>query len=215
MTGLVRKATFLSACGMLIAGSAMAFVPNAAVSIVPCAISLVGASGVTADANGAFTIVVKDVAGNDIKLSEVQHGAGVAIDGTHKKINVTADGTGTAVIRIQGVATKVGPLAGLLGCASITANGTLLTNGTDKPLVAVSVLDLDGGAGSLGLSIGDLSAWLSDFFGGTYYQKDDYDRVSSLNCAGAVGIGDLSKWLTVYFAGGSSANDAPFVTACP
>ena len=235
MTGLVRKATLFSVCGMLIAGSAMAFVPNCSTSIFPCAISLVGTSGTTADAAGQFTIVVKDVAGNgipnaaividftaccsDIKLSGVQNGAGVTIDGTHKKINVTADASGTAVIRIQGVASKAGPLAGQLGCATLTANGVPLAGGIGNacglPPMAVSVFDLDGGAGSLGLSNGDLSAWLSDFFGGTYFQKDDYERSVSCPSPSSVGNGDLAKWLAVFFAGSSSANDAPAIATCP
>jgi len=233
MTGLVRKATLLSVCGLLIAGTAMAFVPSPVTSSVPCAISLVGRSGVTADVVGQFNIVVKDIAGNtipnaalvfdftgccsDIRLSEVQNNCGTcqaaSIDGTHKKINVTCDGNGAASIRIQGVARKVGPLAGTIGCASLTANGQLLTDGTNKPLIAVSVYDLDGGAGSLGLGNGDLSSWLSDFFGGTYFQKDDYDR--SVACAAAVGNPDLSKWLSAFFAAGSASNDAPFGTTCP
>jgi len=227
MTGLVRKATLLSVCGLLIAGTAMAFVPSPTTSTVPCAISLIGRSGVVADPSGQFTVVVKDIAGNpipnaalvfdftgccnDIKLSDTQHGAGVSIDGTHKKINVTCDGSGTALVRIQGVASKSGPLAGQVGCATLKANGTTLSSGID-----VSVFDLDGGAGSLGLSTGDLSSWLADFFGGTYYQKDDYDDFAN-NCpaVSTVGTSDLSKWLAVYFAANSASNDAPNVAACP
>ncbi|HTO91529.1 MAG TPA: hypothetical protein VMJ70_10400, partial [Candidatus Sulfotelmatobacter sp.] len=62
MTGLVRKATFLVACGVLVASAAMASVPSPANSTVPTCINLVGTNGTSADPAGAFTVTVKDLA---------------------------------------------------------------------------------------------------------------------------------------------------------
>jgi hypothetical protein len=242
MTGLVRKATLLSACGLLFAGTAMAFVPSPVTSSVPCGLVLVGKNGANVpDSRGTFTIVVKDIAGNtipnaaividftgccnDLRPTIAQNG-GVVTEGNHKKVDVTADGNGSATITIQGVAHKLSPTPntpGHVGCANIYANGILLTDGTNKPHVNVAVYDLDGGiagAASKGVHGSDFSVFLGDLFptpAGDYRQRADLNHKED-TCTDAVTGSDFSRFLSVLFdaGGSSSANDADDETAtCP
>src|SRR6185436_19408633 len=75
MTGLVRKATLLTAAGLLIASAAMAGVPSAANSTTPACITLVGSLAGSPDAAaGQFTVIVRDLANNPLV------GATVVID---------------------------------------------------------------------------------------------------------------------------------------
>ena len=72
MTGLVRKATLLTACGMLLAAAAMAGVPSAANSTTPGAVLLVGRNVAGPDTtDGVFQVVVRDLANNPINASAV------------------------------------------------------------------------------------------------------------------------------------------------
>ena len=74
MTGLVRKATLLSLCGLLVAAVAFAGTPSGTFSTFPpnnC-VKLVGRSGATAfDPGGTFTIIVRDGGGNLVPNSNV------------------------------------------------------------------------------------------------------------------------------------------------
>src|SRR5262252_1224345 len=74
MTGLVRKATLLTAAGLLAASAAMAGVPSAANSTTPACISLVGSLSGVPDGAGQFTVTVRDLANNPL------NGASVVID---------------------------------------------------------------------------------------------------------------------------------------
>src|SRR2546428_658450 len=84
MTGLVRKATLITAAGLLLlASAALANVPSAANSTAPDIIRLVGNSAGVRDpglpaavppAPSSFTVVVKDLANNPI------NGASVVVD---------------------------------------------------------------------------------------------------------------------------------------
>ena len=232
MTGLVRKATFLSACGVLIAANAMAFVPSPVTSVVPCGIQLVGRDAANnTDLSGNFTVTIKDIAGNpipnaavvfdftsccnDIRPSVVQHGGGAIDVANHKKVNVTCNAAGTVTLAIQGVANKLAATPGHGGCMKITANGVLITDGTNKPQVDVAVYDLDGGFGgaSLGVAGPDLSAFLSDFFNVNYHQRADYDE--SVACSEVIAGSDLSKFLTAFFNPKEATNDAQDNAACP
>jgi hypothetical protein len=146
MTGLVSRATFLTACGLIIASSSLATTPGVPVPSacdVPCAIVLVGcnAANNAADPYGAFSVTVRDNGGviggsivtvdftdccPDIKLSNTQLGLGV-IHAANAAIvtGVTDVTTGTVTFTIQGAASQgTGPYTGLVsptGCAIITA----------------------------------------------------------------------------------------------
>jgi len=65
MTGLVRKATLLSVCGLFVAGAAMASVPSPDLSIVGKVMKLVGASsGVLSTTVGDYTVTVHHTPGH-------------------------------------------------------------------------------------------------------------------------------------------------------
>ena len=205
MTGLVRKATLLTACGLLAAVSAFAAVPSPASSTVPCAIVLVGhnAGATTADPYGQFVVVVKDATNSPlnsatvtvdfsgccpgIKLSNTQLGAGVSHVANSAVATGLTDVTGTATFRIEGAAAGSSSfITGSSGCANISAtpNGSitpvLLTNGIDHPTVIVSVPDLAGTVGTAGVDISDLAFFIGDknafaANNANYRQRSDFD----------------------------------------
>ena len=74
MTGLVRKATLLTAAALVVASAAMAGVPSETNSTKPACISLVGSVAGVPDAAGTFTVIVRDLANNPL------NGASVVID---------------------------------------------------------------------------------------------------------------------------------------
>jgi hypothetical protein len=214
MTGLVRKATLLTAAGLFIASAAMASVPSAGNSTTPNCIPLVGSKAGVADPHGSFTIVVRDLANNLI------NGASVVIDlsnctdlrmcGDQLDVNATVncaakttrkftDVTGSVSFIVLGGSNGSGNATTLLGGARIYANGTLLKSPT------APTFDLDG---SGGVAINDLSVWLKDFgtAGNPAFGRSDYD------CNGAVGINDLSVWLKEF---GFTTSIASCAVNCP
>jgi hypothetical protein len=227
MTGLVRKATLFSACGLLLAGAAMAAVPSPGNSDVPCGIRVVGKGGGVTSSNHTITIVVRDIANNPIANSSVvidfvgcnngddagpasvQNGTnGELVDCVTKTIRGITDVTGTVNIDAQAMASAsaIGVTPGTgPGCAVVYADGVQLAQ------VHVSAFDLDGGiGGGEGVSIADLSVWLNYFFNcpspPTYCQVADYDFLQD-SCTENVGIADLSVWLGEFFSGNSVGND--------
>jgi len=218
MTGLVRKAAVLAACGVIF-GAAVAFagVPSPGNSDTPLRINLGGTNSGTllADATspGALvTVTVRDLGNNpianssvvfdfsgnvsDTRIGDTQVYPGTLANcGTHG-VSALTDAFGVATFAVQGAGlTVVGaPHAG--GSGKIYADGVLL--GT----VNVGLYDLDGG-GVGGLDLGRLG---SDILSG-----GNYDRVDYNNDGAGDGL-DLSIWGAVYFAASSDANSATF---CP
>ena len=204
MTGLVRKATLLTAAGMLVATAAMAGVPSAANSTTPPCITLVGSlAGVPDAAAGQFTVTVRDLANNplngasvvidlsgcaDLAICSDQLDANALVNCGAKTTRKFTDATGKVTFVVLG---------GSNGGGKIFANGTLLQTPT------VSAFDLDN-AGGVGAN--DLSAWLTDFGSGNPYGRSDYD------CSGGIGANDLSLWLTEFGAGTSASSCA---ASCP
>lgn len=172
MTGLVRKATLLTACGLLLAGAAMASVPSAANSSFPCAITVVGDDGSTADPGHTVSITVRDLANNPIQNSSVvidftgcngaadpgpssiQKGVnGEIVDCVSKTVRAVTNVSGVVNMDVQGLASFAA--AGVTpngACAQIFADGVLLTT------VQVAAFDLDGASGT---TASDLSAFLT------------------------------------------------------
>jgi len=215
MSGLLRKAMLLACSGVLAASSAMAAVPSPADSQVPCGLNLVGTTGGVADVKGQFSIIVRDLAQNpiagssvvidfnactpDIRVCSIQPHGGVTADcsGTVGEINAVTDGSGTVTLRIVGGANNPGgnpPGAGHK-CATVYADGVNL--GT----INVGAYDENGGGG---LGAADLSAWLSDNFGGGYKGRSDFD------CSNSVGAADFSLLLSASFGGGSTTSCGAF-----
>lgn len=221
MTGLVRKAAVLAACGVLFgAAAAFAGVPSSGnSSFSGTRINIVGFDGVStsADSNAAgakFSVTVRDLANNPIANSAVVLDfsgctSDVRIDDTQANYqNLTAacaghtvrsltDATGVAYFVVVGggygaVSPAHAPLSG-----KVYADGVLLGN------IGVGVYDQNGGAG---VGAADLSRVLGDFVGGTNPDRTDYNGV------GGVGAADISLWLGTFVAGKSNTSSASY---CP
>jgi hypothetical protein len=222
MTGLVRKATLLTAAGLLLlASAALANVPSAANSTAPDIIRLVGNNAGVPDpglpaalppAPSSFTVVVKDLANNPISNASVvvdlslcgdlaicndQLDANALVNCGAKTTRKFSDVTGSVSFIVLGGSNGAGNAIELHNAGRIFANGTLLRSPT------VAAYDLDG---QLGIGASDLSAWLGDFANGSPYGRPDYDG------DGSTGSGDLSLWLGE-FAGGNSTSSCAL--ACP
>ena len=231
MTGLVRKATLMAACGLLVSAAAMASVPSPCNSTLPCGIPVVGQTASVADPLGQFTITVKDLANapvanssvvidfsaccNDVHLSSTQWGAGVTVDVPTKTVRAIGNASGVVTFRIMGGA-DAAAISPSGGCAKVYADGVLLSDGTCQPAsVQVAVYDLNGDlGGGAGMGPADLSVWLADFFAtpSPYRARADYDF--NVLCTKDIGPADLSKWLAVFFGNGSTGNGPAFI-ACP
>jgi hypothetical protein len=213
MTGLVRKATLLTAAGLLVASAAMAGVPSPGNSTLPGCITLVGSLAGTPDAAaGQFTVVVRDLANNplngasvvidlsnanDLAICDDQLDANALVNCAAKTVRKFTDVTGSVTFTVLGGSNGAGNASTLLNGGRIYANGTLMNSPT------VAAYDLDG---SSGVGANDLSAWLTDFGTGNPYGRSDFD------CSGGVGANDLSFWLTEFGAGTSAASCS---VSCP
>jgi len=213
MTGLLRKATLLTAAGLLIASAAMAGVPSPGNSTVPACITLVGsAAGVPDAAAGLFSVTVRDLANNplagasvvidlsgctDIAICDDQLDAGALVNCAAKTTRKFTDALGAVSFTVLGGSNGAGNATTLIGGGKIYANGVLIGSPT------AAAYDLDGGSG---VGANDLSAWLTDFGTGNPFGRSDYD------CSGGIGANDLSFWLTEFGAATSSASCA---VSCP
>jgi hypothetical protein len=218
MTGFVRKAAVLAACGVLF-GAAVAYagVPSPLNSTIPARINLVGfdAGSSTADTAPAFALVsvtVRDLANNPIPNSSViidfagdvsdlrigdtvdQYYPGVTSNCSSHGVHIVSDGSGVASLAVIGGG-KPGAAHSMGG--KVYADGVLLGS------IAVGMYDEDGAGG---VSIADLSIWATDFFGGSNPERSDFDNASGVT------IADLSVWASTFFAGGSNASAT---TYCP
>ena len=212
MTGLVRKATLLTAAGLLAASAAMAGVPSAANSVVPACVSLVGSSAGVPDAVGTFSVTVRDLANNplsgasvvvdisgcsELAICQDQLDANATVTCIGKTTRKFTDALGQVTFTVLGGGNG-NPAATLLGGGKIFANGTLI----GSPTVAAYNLD-----GQLGVAGGDLAVFLGDFASGFNYGRSDFD------CSGGIGGGDLSFWLNTFSNGGSQIFCT--TTSCP
>lgn len=207
MTGLVRKATLLTACGLLVAAAAMANVPCPSCSTVPGCISLVGsAAGIPDSLTGKFCVVVRDLANNplngssvtidlsnagDLHLCSDQLNVNYIINCAAKTVRQFTDVTGTVCFTLLGGSNGSGNATSLGGGGRIFADGVLIGS------PGVSAFDLDGASG---VGANDLSAFLTDLGSGSAFERSDYD------CSNSVGANDLSILLTVLGNGASSTS---------
>jgi len=220
MTGLVRKAAALAACGVLF-GAAVAFagVPSPGNSTIPGRINLAGYNIGSGNADGAaagatVSVVVRDLANNPIPNSSVVldftgvlsdtriddsqiYFAGLTANcGAHSVLALT-DLTGTATFVVVGGGKAIAGAPHAPGSADVFADGVLL-----GPL-NVGLYDPDGANGVGGA---DLARVLADFVAGTNPDRTNFDN------AGAVGGADLALWLGVFVAGNSNGSSASY---CP
>ena len=213
MTGLVRKATLLTAAGLLAASAAMAGVPSAANSTVPACISLVGSAAGVPDVLGTFSITVRDLANNplsgasvvidlsnctELAICEDQLDANALVTCGAKTTRKFTDGLGQVTFIVLGGGNGLAAST-LLGGGRVFANGTLI----GSPTVAAYNLD-----GQLNVGGSDLALFLGDFASGQNYGRSDFD------CSANIGGGDLSFWLAGFSAGGSQSF-CPTPNSCP
>ena len=241
MTGLVRKATLFSACGLLLAGSAMAAVPSPANSTIPANVNVVGTNGPLGafavmgpggvDPAGAFTVVVRDLANNPIQNSSVVvdfTGAsdiflctdavpGLVVDCVTKTVRGFTDVTGSVTLYVVGAANNTGATGGLaapgsgLDAVAIFADGVNLGN-----VHITAVLDQNGAVGGNGHNAQDLAFFRDDLGSaalfGTYRARSDYNFDETNS-----GL-DLSVFRDLLGAsalGLGSALGCPSATYCP
>jgi hypothetical protein len=204
MTGLVRKATLLVACGLLAASAAMAAVPSPANSTSPTCINLVGTAAGVVDAAGNFSVTVRDLANVPINNSLVvvdfsgcsglqicDTQPGYTVDCATQTVRGFSGPGGVITFKIAGHANTVCDAAprNAYNCAKIFADGVLLSS------PSAHAFDLNGA----GVAPSDLSAWLCDFFGPNSPSRSDY------NCSGGTDPADLSVWLVNFFGSGGAS----------
>jgi hypothetical protein len=224
MTGLVRKATLLSVCGLLGASAVMAGVPNAGNSSIGSGIILVGTAGGVADVKGQKLIVVRDALnqpvqnstvtinfsaaanGSDIRLCSTQPFAGVGVSCGNKEVVALTDATGTATFRVVGHALNPGggtpgaPAPGFgAGAATVKADGVSL--GT----LTVATADENG---AQGCNTVDLALMLNDNFSDVPATAANERGRSDYNADGKVNVVDVALFLNIKNANGSTASCA-------
>jgi hypothetical protein len=220
MTGLVRKATLLGVCGVLVASAALAGVPSPGNSTIPTRINLVGFDFATSTPDGAAlnatqTVTVRDLANNPISnssvvldfsgcTSDLRTSDGTApvyatltVNCTGHSVRALTNGSGVASFAVIGGGLSVVGPKHAVGCAKVFADGVLLGS------IGVGIYDEDG-AGGVGAS--DLSRFGSDFVGGTNPDRSDFDGNAS------VGASDLSAFGGVFVAGKSNSSAGAY---CP
>lgn len=196
-----------------IAGRAQASLPPIGNAIVPACITLVGSAGaVPATAFGDFHVVFLDLANNpvpdvaitidlsgcpDLHLCADQLDPAATVDCARKTVTKRTDQSGTVHFTLLGGSNGAGNAVTFLNGGKIFGDGLFLGSPT------VSAFDLDG---ANGVSVNDLSVWLSDFGSTQPFGRSDYD------CNGGVNINDLSLWLSAY---GSGAQSTPCASTCP
>jgi hypothetical protein len=229
MTGLVRKATLLSVCGLFVAGAAMASVPSATNSSLGKVIHLVGAtSGVLSTTVGDYTVTVRDIANNpiqnsslvldftncgtgDVRIASGQLEAGLTTDCPTKSVRALTNASGVFTFKVMG--NSQNPAGGAVGlavpCLRIFADGVLLDPqhaGTFAGVKAVLVAPYDE-SGTNGFTAADLPSFVGDLFHvpATYYARSDFDGNGLLSAL------DLSNQVGAFFAGSWNATAA----VCP
>lgn len=220
MTGLVRKAAVLAACGVIF-GAAVAFagVPDPTNSTIPSRINLVGVNSGTLlidqlSPDAVVTVTVRDLAANpianssvvldfsgttsDTRIGDVQPLAGLTANcGTHG-VSALTDVAGVATFSIQG-----GGLA-ITGAPHGASAGLIYADGVLLGPIAVGIYDLNGSAGVDPL---DLARLGSDILGGSNPERANYFDADLV----VDGL-DLSVWGAVYF---SARSDQSAATYCP
>jgi len=208
MTGLVRKATLLVVLGLVaavcVATAGIPYVPNCT---IPAYINLVGCNGVgVVDPYGAFIVTVKDIGNFPVigSVVSVSFNTDVKIyDGGFPEF--VSCQVAQAVTNVSGVATFAGiPGAGRGGVYTGAAAAAISADGYSLGTAHVSTPDENGGgSGTLGVEIGDLGAWATDYKNAA---SPPVMRRSDFNNLGTVEIGDLGRWATIYKSEASASD---------
>ena len=175
---------------------------------LPCGIILVCTNGSgTADPAGAFTITVRDAAGNpsvgdvialefagcpDISLCSHQPDPSVQVQcspGVRRVLGVS-NGAGQVHMNLVGGVAHRTP-GSPAGCVNVYVDGLLMRTG----IHVAAMVETDGD----GLNTTDLALWLTDYYEGGNAERSDYDYRAL--CATGVSSPDLAMWLASYFGG--------------
>jgi hypothetical protein len=209
MTGLVRKATLLSVCGLLAASAALANVPDPSQCTVPSGIRVVGQQAGVPSPVGTYTVVVRDIGGTAIPNAQVvidfsartdlvlcsTQLDGSTVDCGLKTVRKFTDALGSVTFDVLG--------------GSTAHNGILATAPASIEVFAAGVLigTIRGAAYDLnnvgGASAADLAIWLADA-APPAKARADYDYTTT------VGAPDLALWLA-----GAATQATSCGTPCP
>jgi hypothetical protein len=208
MTGLVRKATLLGVCGLLLAAIASANVPDPTNSSTPSFIDVGGIQGANGlpDAAITFSVTVRDFANNPIAGSFVEvnfiqcddtklctiNVAGQTRDCANKAIRATTNASGVATVKVLGASNNTGlarpgiepifPGAGA-GCVRVYADGIQIGTST------AVIFDQNGTLpGNNGLAPGDIAVVVNEVGhagvpGTAYKGRTDYSKNGDITAA--------------------------------
>lgn len=213
MTGLIRRATLLTAVGLLVASAAMAGVPSAGTSAQPAGISLVGHSGGTADGTsfGASTYTIRDAASNpvpnsvvvmnfstctDVRVCSITQPAGLFVNCAAKTVSGVTNASGVVTFRVVGGGLTSG-VAITAPCVTVTADGVAMNT------IRSSTFDVNGAGG---LTLADITLAKNDFTNNPTRTRSDFNK------SGSVTLADITIIKNVFTAGGSVSSCA---TYCP
>jgi hypothetical protein len=221
MTGLVRKATLMGVCGLLVAGSAMAGVPDPANSSIGLGINFGGSLGGAVDPLATKTVTIRDAFNNlvanstvvvtftnctnsDMRLCGAQpHHPGALFNCAAKTVTAVTDANGVATFRVAGGAANPGNNgAGVgVGCATVQADGVPMGSWT------VGAPDENNGGG---VSVADLGLFGADRFGVNYRGRSDFNWSGPPISVADLGIFGQFRFSAVSGNAGSSCG-----VACP
>jgi hypothetical protein len=222
MTGLVRRATLLSAAGVLAASAAMAGVPSATTSVQPTGlvIKVVARSLSSPDPAGNITYTIRDASNNavpgsvvilnfasctDVRVCSAQVGSGMSVNcGAHTVTGVT-NASGQVTMVVSGTSTTAGPFLATK-CVSVTADGVPFSN------LNAATPDYDGSTATGGTGNG-LGTDLIDV-GICYGDKNNFpSRLrSDMDGDGDVDLIDVGAVYGIKNGGGSPTTCSAF---CP
>jgi hypothetical protein len=208
MTGLVRKATLLGVCGLILAATASANVPDPTKSTVPGFIKVGGTQSLAGvpDPTISYTVTVRDFANNPIAGSFVEINftnctdtelctaviAGQTVDCTNKAVRATTNASGQAVVTVLGAADNPGttvppaiwPGAGA-GCVRVYGDGIQLGTATSVTYDQNGGTVLPGPGGGNGVTPVELSISKNDIgavgLGAAYKGRSDYSTDGALS----------------------------------
>jgi len=213
MTGLVRRASLITAAGLLAATAAMAGVPSATTSTQPAGISLVGSSGGVADPTtfGASTYTIRDASNNpvpgsvvimnftactDARLCSANQPANMTVNCGSKTVSGVTDAVGAVTFRIVGGGLTSGA-AITAPCISVTADGVPMNT------IRSSTFDINGAGG---LTLADITLAKNDFSTNPARTRSDFNK------SGSITLADITIIKNVFTAGASNTSCA---TYCP
>jgi len=212
MTGLVRRATLITAAGLLAATAAMAGVPSATTSTQPggLVIKVVG-HGSPPDPAGNITYTIRDASNNpvpgsvvilnfaacgDVRVCSSDVGTGMTVNCGAKTVTGVTNGSGQVTMVVAGSGNGVGG-ATFGKCVAVTADGVPLSN------LNGATADYDA---TSGCNLLDVSACYGDVVAGTGRKRSDFDGNNTVNLL------DVSAEYGIVVGGGSPFSCS---TLCP